>query len=734
MTIKPQKIDTAADLLMTLLQNVKEISLADAAKTLGVPVATLENWSTFLEEEQLLQIKYKFTTPYLSLVNKDKKAPHFENFERKLPPDEINEEIQKIDESMGKIEDEVKRGDFSTVKGLVGSMFMSIRTLKDNIKLDPSQKVSFEKKINEIESLIEKANSYTETSRFDLANKLYTEADEEIKTITLAMKRAYFESKKEPERFNDPKQILDKAYSLMKEGKTDESRETYEKLKDVYNSLPGEFAERRSEMERSLVKLNKDLSMTMDRQSVQSMKQGIKKINDLVKNARDATNKNDFEKAEEIYYEIKKSFESLPEGFIKERRDLESQILGLFETISIKRKELITKAINSKISEVKVLIKSINDGITAGRIEESIKHYAKAKKVFEELPAEFINERLFIHQLLLPAYQNLYRLYISKSQREIKEKLESVKKMLDTMKAQSDANNIKAAEETYEGVKAEFSKMPAGFVNEKIDLQNAIIDTYQYMLSKSENQAHKILLERSLDIQKLVNEGCSYIKSGKVELAEEIYKHAVNAYNNLPPGFVYEKAVMRQKILNLYREVMLNSDVKLLKANHPDVNEKYKEILKLLINARHNIDTRNFELLEPEYHKIRKIFNELPVGFIQEKLKLRESIISLAEEVDFFRKICLAEKAAQEKNPELKDIMAEIEKIKEKIDKPENRQLIDYFEEKKRNFNDFLSKTVHEEPKIEAGSGNTFDELHEKISQLRACAAPAVRMPVLRQT
>ncbi len=727
MTIKaPQKINTAADLLMNLLQDVKEISLADAAKTLGVPAVTLENWANFLEEEHMLQVKYKFTTPYLVLIPQQEKKQSVGNFERRLPPEEVNEDIKRIEESIGKMDSEIKRGDFSVIREVMASLFVAIRTLKESIHLEPFQKNAFEKKLIEIESMIEKANSYSESGRFDLANRIYLEAKEEVKSVSGIMKQAYVDSKKEPEKPGDAKQLLDNAYSLLKEGKIDESRAAYEKLKDMFNGLPNDYAERHSEMEKNLIKLNKDLSITMDRHSVSVMKEGVRKISGLIKSSKEAANKNDLAKAEEIYYEIKKSFESLPEGFIKERRELEKQILGLFEAISIRRKELISKTINSKITQVKAIVKQIGDEIKAGRIDEPIKSYSKAKKIFEEIPAEFVNERLYIHQLLMPVYQSLYQLYSDKSYNEVKEKTGSIKKLIDAMKAQADAGNAKAAEDCYSEVKALFVKMPAGFMSEKIDLQNAIIEAYEYMLSKSETQSHKNLLESSVDLQKMLSEGFGYIKSGKIELAEAVYSHVVKAYNNLPQGFVYEKASLRQKILNLYREIMLNSDVKILKATKNDVNDKYKEILSLLIDAKHSMETRHFELLEPEYHKIRKIFNELPVGFIQEKLKLRESVIALAEEVDFFRKIVLAEKASLEMNPELKVLIEELLRLKEKVDKPDNKQLIDFFEQKKKLFENALSKIGKEEPKAK---DDAFDELHEKISRLRACASPSVRMP-----
>ncbi|PIN86356.1 hypothetical protein COV19_05160 [Candidatus Woesearchaeota archaeon CG10_big_fil_rev_8_21_14_0_10_44_13] len=58
-------VTTDVDRLIGLVQLKKEISIDDAAKQLGVSSKTIESLGDMLEEEGILHIKYKFTTPYL---------------------------------------------------------------------------------------------------------------------------------------------------------------------------------------------------------------------------------------------------------------------------------------------------------------------------------------------------------------------------------------------------------------------------------------------------------------------------------------------------------------------------------------------------------------------------------------------------------------------------------------------------------------------------------------------
>ncbi|MBR9692203.1 winged helix-turn-helix transcriptional regulator [Candidatus Woesearchaeota archaeon] len=58
-------IKTEVDSLVSLIQGEEKISIKEAARKLGVPVSTVSEWASFLEEEGIINIEYKFTTPFL---------------------------------------------------------------------------------------------------------------------------------------------------------------------------------------------------------------------------------------------------------------------------------------------------------------------------------------------------------------------------------------------------------------------------------------------------------------------------------------------------------------------------------------------------------------------------------------------------------------------------------------------------------------------------------------------
>ncbi len=59
-------VQTDVDRLLALLEEKKQIPLDEAARLIHLPVKTVESLATLLEEEDMLHISYKFTTPFLN--------------------------------------------------------------------------------------------------------------------------------------------------------------------------------------------------------------------------------------------------------------------------------------------------------------------------------------------------------------------------------------------------------------------------------------------------------------------------------------------------------------------------------------------------------------------------------------------------------------------------------------------------------------------------------------------
>lgn len=149
---KKSVIETGVDKLVALVSRAKKISVKDAAKELGVSVASIEEWADFLEDEGIISIHSKFATVYL--------------VEKKIGAKELTEKVKAV---KGEKEDFLRRvessinaleRDHEEIK-LIDSEFRKIRgVLQENFN-------QLSSKLEKLEDF-RKSHSVIESKRRDI--------------------------------------------------------------------------------------------------------------------------------------------------------------------------------------------------------------------------------------------------------------------------------------------------------------------------------------------------------------------------------------------------------------------------------------------------------------------------------------------------------------------------------------------------------------------------------------
>lgn len=95
-------ITTAVDSLVLLVNSRKRIPLEEVSKVLGVPDSIVNEWATFLDEENIIKIEYQLTTPFL-VETKDTKRIVEENLNVEIEKDLISRKISVMISAIDKI-------------------------------------------------------------------------------------------------------------------------------------------------------------------------------------------------------------------------------------------------------------------------------------------------------------------------------------------------------------------------------------------------------------------------------------------------------------------------------------------------------------------------------------------------------------------------------------------------------------------------------------------------------
>ncbi|MFH1182598.1 MAG: hypothetical protein V1702_06585 [Candidatus Woesearchaeota archaeon] len=748
MPLQPQRITTEADTLITLLQQTKEMPLKEAAQRLKIPQETLEAWASFLEEEGIVAIKYKFTTPYLSYVGtSDKKGMKFsDDFKKKLDLAEKGGDMEHIESVMQSIEALIRTGDFPKLPDNYDSLITKIKSMNEHIsEKRPENARMLDSSIQEIESALEQAHSLVDSGKFDDATKNYVQIHAMLADIMLALKSLQAEvMKRKISETSDIQTLLEEAYTLMSQGKTEEANEIYQQLDNIYKALPHNYVEKKHEIEKTMAKLNKDLAASLDKKRIAAVQEGSTKITGTLAKGNGFLKQNNLAEAEKSYLSAREIFTSLPPGFLAQKRKLQAGLIKLYEEISAARERLFMAKFNAAAQQLQVHLQRIYSLLQAGSVNEALSAYGSAKKTFDLMPSGFLNEKLALQSKLLEAYNQLVSAYQASSTSEMQKKTEQINSLLTQVGAAASSGIYDEASKFYSDVREVFKSLPAGFLKEKTELQQRILDAYEMLITVSGKQVTLDVRNKVDEVNKILDEAFNYLKHKREGLAHELYFQAINLYNKMPSGFLQSKAQLRSRMLMLYRELISKLDTPAREDFTESAESKYREILKLIVNVRHYIAKKQFDLIEPEYRNIVRLFSQLPLGFAQRSTQVLKEIKEIGQEAKLYNLLNRLPSVSSEQ--ELKQALDDIYSIRQFVAREcvEDSELINYAQSvynqhlqrltAKQNFAPKpFSQQAPPQPAPTVPEAmqppQSLDELQEKISQLKQKAKPDVVMP-----
>ena len=603
MPLKPQNVSTAADDLAELIVREKEIAFKDAAKKLKVPVSTIEAWATFLEEDGVLSIKYKLTTPYLTVptAKKEKVKKQTTNKDKlflyKVKEAEIRSDFDKTSEILDTVASKASEGDFAMLESLQTEAMDKLRKVIDFLmsgpNVSPQRKVELADDVSAIEERIQQAAELMKQKKFDEANITYSESGHKMNELLQKVQRQFEEKPLQ----NDGKNItelFEKTYALLDEGKADEAEQNYERVRRMFAALSSKFSTEKSNIQENIIKLNRDLAVRTSKIRANQVSESTIKINELVKLADNAVRKKKFDESVAYYFEIKKLFENLPAGFSKEKYALKGSILKVFAKISKESESQLKSKFSFTHKEIEHLLKEFDKLFCANDLQSALPVYKQISQAYAKLPAGFIKEKFYLHKQIIVAYNKLSQRIELSAESVMSLRSSKLLELLSVMKKQVADGNLVQAKQTYALVNNVFAKLPGGFIEQKTELQEKIIDLYEDLVAKKDHKKTLSFNDALQDIQKMLDETKNAVNERDYAQAYCLYRRMKTAYTKLPPIDMELRQKMRNKILLAYRGVLIlrneqePSDIKippLLKLNPNNIHEKI-DYLKTFSKAK----------------------------------------------------------------------------------------------------------------------------------------------------
>ncbi len=733
---KPEAVRTGADRLLELVKGSREIALADAAQQLGVPLPTVEAWANFLEEDGLIAIKYKFTTPYLyppevpkaeaknkllGLVSEGLQG--LESLEKAGELVDVKSSVESARGLLTKASEEKTIGEFDLLRQTYADILAKLRLANDKLAtqpgIAPQKRVALSEFLKKLDSMLQSSAYYVSKGRFDKANVSYSDLQNQAEKAAEGLNQIYEQiiTIKTVQETRDYKELLEKVYQLMGEGRVDEAKQLYEKLEFARENLAKDFVEKKKHMEEDLVKLNKDLAKKVDQLNIKKLGELARRINLLLDSGRQFLRKGEFDTAESYYMAIKREYGNLPSGFAKEKKELQENVLGFYSSLASQREKEMRKAFGRAAKQAESLIKESQNAVNENRTDDAIRLYNQVRLLFSRLPKGFLKEKAELQEKILPLYTAITSEYTHESLRKLKSKSAEIISLLSMMNEHTGKSELRPAEDIYERIKKLYREMPEGFLHEETTLQNQIVQAYEAYLKKTRQLETTTFASALSAMSKLLGNAEGDLKKGNYEAANNAYLEIIGLYSALPTGFMAQKTEIRERVLRLYKALLAESypishwqgsgqaggQRGYVRPKRPGAaaastaaataGSVADEMIKLLTDAHNAILHGNFQFLQGIMPRLDALYKKLP-SLAKTSPRIFSRISDLRGELELYQKALSLQ--ALFKSNQVRQLKSVLDLIKRQCNIlrqrcPEDKALFDYATSQHDNY---LSKLM----------------------------------------
>jgi hypothetical protein len=586
-----REVNTDVDRLIQFVKDKKEISIEDAAKQLGMPAKTVEALSDLLEEEGILHIKYKFTTPYLTSEMTGTKA-------------------KKASKESG------PEGEFVVEKD------------SSVPKIAPSEKPKVE--IRPVEPIKQAPAA---------------EPAPAIPKIPTPEPLKKIEGAAAVSEMTDIDQLIKQANEAISKGDFDSARKIYLKIKQLKDELPKIFLSEDKKVKGGLADVNESIMGGIDKALLSEFETKAAKADSLFRKADEMIRAgkiktlDDVSELEKMYKEIKEIYFSLPNGFMDRKVSMQDKMLEIYRSMVSNKKLILADLFKSKAAEIETQMNLLSSKINAKDIAEANKVFHSITHLYKGLPAGFLKEKTEIQNRILSIYQELILNKEKVYSNEIKIKADEINALLLQTTNLLNIDNLRLAEETYRKMTDIYSELPEGYYDIRTGIEMKMLEV-SHLLSLKKSKAAVTELNAKVDeISLLAKSVNNYIDNREYDLAKEAYNEAINLYNSLPEGFVGTNMKIREKISKLYKDLLSLETGPMIGEADKDTVKIYSELLQILVQIHDNIKKKEFGKMKDKYLLAYKLYHELPLSFIEKKISIYTEIYKVYEELKAYSEV-----------------------------------------------------------------------------------------------
>lgn len=665
-------VKTDVDRLVAFVNEKGEMSIQDVAQQLNISSKTVESLADLLEEEGVLQIKYKFTTPYL--VPMKKNAAEAAGSKENL----VVEKISAIDAAAIKKKPMTAPTPAQITKAAPGKFDTATEQLSAEESGMAAQE--FPKSLPEsvsgtqAEQTAEKESSGI-TSSEELAVKTSGGIEEEID------------------------RLIALANAKIAKGDFEGARQAYLQIKKIKNEFPQKMISQERKIEQGVADISESIVVGMDKALSGSLNEKTARINSLMQQASlnildgKITSLKDLEDVERAYRTVKEIYLTLPEGFLDRKIEVQEKMLGLYKIILTNRRSLLAEEVSGLSKQIIDLMTALAQQISLQKIPEANSTFAQITALYAKIPEGFLHEKTELQTKILDLYQRLILSKEAASSTDFQGKIAGIQAALKEAYSLCQQDRIKHAVSRYKEAADTYASLPEGFFDIRASIEEEMLGLHHLLTLKSSKGLLEVAKAKITEIESLITSANHYLDDKEYDLAKETYMEILEIYNALPSGVIDLNLSVRKKMIELYKRMAMS--IQEISLSSPDMAKKYNEMLSLLVQIHECIKNKDFDSIKNKYLMAYQIYHQLPLNLIETKEDVYREIFKVYEELTLMSSISQLSALADSNDfiglkAELRDAVAELQRLRARYS--EDIELFNYAYSRCRFFMDALAR------------------------------------------
>ncbi len=641
---KKEMITTEADRLLSFVQEKGEISLDDTAKELGIPVKTVESYANFFEEEGLIGLKYKFTTPYLVVKNSDSDVPEieFSLSNQKEEKKKYETILSELSEQLDLLRIKVKAGEYYMLKEEFPKLLKKFRDLLKSKQTPLKQKDTkqFQAKIEDMALKLKSANTKLELKKQEAAREDFVFVEKNLRQVFDSITKSEIQGSNKLRLEKDNiKELSSKINQYIKEGKFNEANDLLALIQDKYETMPQEYTKRESSLQAEIDNLKKDISKKKTKATEKEMEAKTAKIHHILRSAKRGFEKGDIIQAIKYFNSVKEIYLDLPKGFVNQKIKLSSNILAVFKQLNLAKHKALEARFSELSKRFKAQLVQLKQELSAHNFNNAIANYNKAVAIFKELPRINAPLRNNFKSYLLLIYERLSKSKRAHVDENLKQLIRDTKKGINKTLEYINKREFSKAKTEYTNVLRRYKEIPRSHTEVLLPIQEGLLQLYMKFAHELDLQSQEELEQGLLNISQTLDRVDAFVEAEKFEDSLKHFQKVMILYNMLPKGFIKQKLAIKERLVKTDKRVTTNVDELVLKGLPHDVKVNYHALLKHIAFFYMHIESNAFNLASIDYRHIKHTIDRLPFGVIKGSVLISRELKEITHEVKLINQV-----------------------------------------------------------------------------------------------